>query len=83
MFRDRKNNDTLTVEWDDQLKDAVVDVLSCLIPASDEIDDFHYDAAYRYFTELYKILRLEETQGDIWLIYYALIRISEIKAFDL
>lgn len=77
-----KYDEGITVEWDDQLRDVVIDVLACLIPSDDNIDFFHYEAAYRYFTELFKILKLEETQGDIWLIYYALIRMSEIRAFD-
>lgn len=81
MYSKRKD-ETLTVEWDDQLREAVMDVLGCLIPHEDNYEEFHYDAAYRYFTELYKILKLEETQGDIWLIYYGLIRMSEIRAFD-
>ena len=80
MFR-KKNTDNLTIEFDEQLREAVLDVLSCLIPHSDS-EEFHYEAAYRYFTELYKILNLNETNGDIWLIYYALIRMSDIRSFD-
>lgn len=80
MFK-KKNSNDLTIEFDEQLREAMIDVLSCLIPHSDT-GEFHYEAAYRYFTELYKILNLEETQGDIWLIYYALIRMSDIRSFD-
>lgn len=82
MFKDKRSKDNLTIDFDDQLREAIIDVFACLIPNEVSMDDFKHEAAYRYFTELEKILFLDETQGDVWLIYHALSRMAEIKCFD-
>ena len=77
-----KRNDVLmSVDFDEHLREVIFDVFSCLIP-KDDCEDFKHETAFRYFNELNKVLLLEETEGDIWIIYYALMRMSEIKTFS-
>lgn len=82
MYNNRRSEDALRVTYDERLREAIIDIFACLIPKQEDMQDFKSDAAYRYFTELQKILFLDEVQGDIWLIYYAFTRLSEIKVFD-
>ena len=56
MYNNRRSEDALRVTYDERLREAIIDIFACLIPKQEDMQDFKSDAAYRYFTELQKIL---------------------------
>lgn len=78
----QKKNQGLKVIFDDSIKEAVLDVFACLIPKEGKEDEFDHERAYKNFFEFQKMLPLDETNGDIWVFYRALDKLSQIKLFD-
>ena len=76
----RKSEGGLKIRFDQRVREALFDVFACLIPKQGEIESFKHEAAYRYFLELEKVIYLDETQGDMWVLYYGLTNLSRLKS---